>query len=172
METKHYFHELKDSNSQIFLSTLIVNHENQSPVLCTTFSNDGSTVFSGGGDKAVRMWNLGQVPTTPNAVPQQIGVHDSGVKSVGFLSRSQIIVSGGWDKRLKFWDARQQNPVCQLDLPGKCVDIDVNDNMMVVATTEKPILVYDVTSQPRELENFRKDSRSELPNTMCHLLSR
>jgi WD40 repeat protein len=87
---------------------LQVNHENQSPVLSTCFSSDGSTVFSGGVDNAVRMWQLGQTPT--NNVPQQIGVHDSPVKAVGFLKSTNLIVSGGWDRKLKFWDARSPNP--------------------------------------------------------------
>jgi mRNA export factor len=76
-----------------------VNHENSSPCLDTCFSADGSTVFSGGADKAVRMWQLGQ--QVPNNVPQQIGVHDAPVKSVGFLPASNLVVSGGWDAKLK-----------------------------------------------------------------------
>lgn len=76
-----------------------VNHENSAPCLDTCFSADGSTVFSGGADKAVRMWQLGQSP--PNNVAQQIGTHDAPVKSVGFLSSSNLVVSGGWDRKLK-----------------------------------------------------------------------
>ena len=86
-----------------------MNHENNSPVLDSCFSSDGSTVFSVGADKAVRMWQLGQSP--PNNVPQQIGTHDQPIKSVAFLPATNLVVSGGWDKMLKFWDARQPNPV-------------------------------------------------------------
>jgi WD40 repeat protein len=54
------------------------NHENQAPALASCFSPDGSKLFSGGCDKAVRMWQLGQ--TLPsNGVPQQIGAHDAPV---------------------------------------------------------------------------------------------
>jgi mRNA export factor len=87
---------------------MLVNHDKQSPVLSSCFSADGSTVFSGGVDNAVRMWQLGQTPT--NSVPQQIGVHDAPVKGVGFLRSSNLVVSGGWDRKLKFWDARSPNP--------------------------------------------------------------
>jgi mRNA export factor len=76
-----------------------VNHENNAPCLDTCFSADGSTVFSGGADKAVRMWQLGQTP--PNNIAQQIGMHDAPVKSVGFLASSNLVVSGGWDAKLK-----------------------------------------------------------------------
>ena len=76
-----------------------VNHENSMPVLDTCFSADGSTVFSCGADKAVRMWRLGETP--PNNIPQQIGAHDKPIQSVGFLSKSNLVVSGGWDAKLK-----------------------------------------------------------------------
>mmetsp|Transcript_9115 Transcript_9115/g.11493 ORF Transcript_9115/g.11493 Transcript_9115/m.11493 type:complete len:346 (+) Transcript_9115:46-1083(+) len=126
------------------------NHENASPVLCSTFSPDGSTVFTGGADKAVRMWSLGQQLSTPNSVPQQIGAHNSPVKAVGFLQSTNLIVSGGWDKKLNFWDARSPNPVGSIDLPERCYDLDVRGNVMVVATADKQVLIYDVSGQPRE----------------------
>jgi mRNA export factor len=82
-----------------------VNHDNKMPVLDTCFSNDGSTVFSCGADKAVRMWRLGETP--PNNVAQQIGVHDAPVQSVGFLGASNLVVSGGWDNKLKVCNERR-----------------------------------------------------------------
>lgn len=82
-----------------------VTHENNAPVLDVCFSADGSTVFSVGADKAVRMWQLGQTP--PNNLAQQIGVHDAPIKSVGFIPSSNLVVSGGWDRKLKFWDTRR-----------------------------------------------------------------
>lgn len=131
-----------------------VNHENNSPVLCSTFSADGSTVFTAGVDKAVRMWKLGQQPTGP---PQQIGSHTQPIKSIGFINSSNLIVSGGWDNKLNFWDARSPNPVGSIDLPDRCYDLDVRGNVMAVATANKNIIVYDVSSgQPRE--HMRKES--------------
>ena len=76
-----------------------VNHENNMPALDTCFSADGTTVFSAGADKAVRMWRLGETP--PNNIAQQIGAHDAPVQSVGFLANSNLVVSGGWDAKLK-----------------------------------------------------------------------
>lgn len=132
-----------------------VNHANSMPVLDTCFSGDGNVVFSGGGDKAVRMWQLGQTP--PNNTPQQIGAHDAPVKAVGFLKSTNMVVSGGWDGKLKFWDARQPNPVGMLDMPERVYAMDVRDNLLVVATAGRHILAYDCSSgQPREVH--RADS--------------
>lgn len=143
--------EVQESQRQIrAIPKAQVNHESQAPVLSSSFSPDGSVVFSGGADKAVRMWKLGQPSMTANSVPQQIGVHDAPVKNVGFLSSTNLVVSGGWDKKLKFWDARQQNPVGQFDLAERCYDMDVRGNLLVVATAGRQIETYDVSSEPRK----------------------
>ena len=131
-----------------------VNHENQAPALCSAFSADGNTVFTGGADKAVRMWQLGQQPA--NGVPQQIGAHDAPVRNVGYLPTSNMIVSGGWDKKLKFWDGRSPNAAMTLELPERCYALDVRGNLMVVATAGRHIIAYDVSGTPRE--HSRKES--------------
>ena len=131
-----------------------MNHEGNAPVLDCCTSPDGNTVFSVGADKAVRMWQLGQTP--PNNVPQQIGSHDQPIKSVRFLKNTNLVVSGGYDKRLKFWDARSPNPVAQIELPERVYDMDVSDSLMVVAVAGRQIITYNVSGQPQEHE--RKES--------------
>lgn len=125
-----------------------VNHENGSPVLSSCFSSDGTTVFSGGADKAVRMWSLAS--QAPNSVPPQIGVHSAPVKSVAFIQSSNLVVSAGWDRCLKFWDARQPNPVGTLELPDRCYDMDCKGDLLVVACANRHIVSYNVQGNPVE----------------------
>jgi mRNA export factor len=125
------------------------------PVLNTCFSPDGSTVFSCGADKAVRMWQLGG-NAPPNNVPQQIGVHDAPVRNVGFLRSTNLVVSGGWDAKLKFWDTRSPNPAGVLDVGERVHAMDVRDNLLVVATANRMMIAYDCSGQPREAT--RKES--------------
>lgn len=54
---------------------------------------------------------------------------------------------------LKFWDARQSNPVGVLQLPERCYDLDVRDSLMVVATAGRHIISYNVQGQPIEHEH-------------------
>lgn len=132
-----------------------MNHENSSPVLDTCFSPDGSKVFSCGADKAVRMWQLGpQAP--PNNLPQQIGAHDAPVQAVCYLKTPNIVASGGWDRKVKFWDCRNPNPVMTLDMPERVYAMDCKDNMLVVGTAGRHVIAYDVSGSPREL--LRKES--------------
>jgi mRNA export factor len=100
------------------------------------------------------MWQLGQTP--PSNTPQQIGVHDQPVKGVGFLRSSKLVVSGGWDRKLKFWDTRSPNPAGVFDLPERVYDMDVHENLLVVATADRQIFSYDCTGQPHEYS--RKES--------------
>jgi len=146
--------EVQEQNQQVrAMPKAQVTHEQNGSVLDCCFSADGSTVFSGGTDNAVRMWSLqGQT----SGVSQQIGVHDAPVKSVRFLPRSNLIVSGGWDRKLKFWDARSPNPAGVLDLPERVYSMDARDNILVVACANKQIVSYDVSGQPRE--HSRKES--------------
>jgi mRNA export factor len=147
--------EVQEQGGQIRASPKAqVTHEQSAPALDCCFSNDGTTVFSGGADKAVRMWRLGESP--PNNVAQQIGVHDAPVKSVGFLP-SGLVVSGGWDRKLKFWDTRSPTPVGTLEMPERVYDLDVRGNLMVVVTAGRHMITYNVGSgQPVEFS--RKES--------------
>jgi mRNA export factor len=115
-----------------------------SPVFDSVFSEDGSTVFSVGGDKAVRMWPLGRA-LPPNNIATQIGVHEAPAKAVGFLpSCSNLVVSGGWDRKLKFWDTRSPNPAGVFEMPERIHSLDVRGNLMVVITAGRHVLTYNV----------------------------
>jgi len=101
------------------------------------------------------MW---QLQGAPQEVAQQIGMHDAPVKAVGFLQSTNIVVSGGWDRKLKFWDPRQNpnTPAGVLDMPERVHTLDVRGNLLAVATADRQIICYDVTGQPRE--HLRKES--------------
>jgi mRNA export factor len=101
------------------------------------------------------MW---QLQGAQQEVAQQVGVHDAPVKCVAFLQSTNIVVSGGWDRKLKFWDPRQSSgtPAGVLDMSERVHALDVRGNLMAVATQDRQIVCYDVSGQPREI--MRKES--------------
>ena len=56
---------------------------------------------------------------------QQIGVHDAPVRCVGFCQEKQLVVSGGWDKMLKFWDCRSPTPAGTFQLEERVYNMDI-----------------------------------------------
>ncbi|CAA2966110.1 RAE1 [Olea europaea subsp. europaea] len=73
-----------------------ISHEQ--PVLCSTWKDDGTTVFSGGCDKQVKMW-----PLLSGGQPVTVAMHDAPVKEIAWVPEMSLLVTGSWDKTLRWW---------------------------------------------------------------------
>lgn len=71
------------------------------PVLCSSWNQDGSAVFTGSCDKTVKMWNL----ATNQA--QQVAQHDAPVRHCAFIPENNLLVTGESDHI-----GRSQDPRC------------------------------------------------------------
>ncbi|RHY07068.1 hypothetical protein DYB25_011969 [Aphanomyces astaci] len=109
------------------------------PVLCTAFSGDGSTVFSGSCDKTAMMWQLGG-----NSQGQQIAQHDQPIRSIQHIAQANCVVTGSWDKTVKYWDTRSPQPQATVQLSDRVYALDVSYPLMVVATADKQIHCFDL----------------------------
>lgn len=65
-------------------------------VLCSTWKDDGTTVFSGGCDKQVKMW-----PLLSGGQAMTVAMHDAPIKEVAWIPEMSLLVTGSWDKTLK-----------------------------------------------------------------------
>ncbi|CAM9781315.1 unnamed protein product [Scytosiphon promiscuus] len=88
------------------------------------------------------MWSLGQ----PGTTGQQIGVHDAAVKSVRFIPEMNLVASASWDRTVKFWDTRTSTPAAVVNLCERAYSMDTRGAMMVVATANRKICVYNLGS--------------------------
>jgi len=66
-------------------------------VLCSAWKDDGTTVFSGGCDKQVKMW-----PLTSGGQPMTVAMHDAPVKDLAWIPEMNLLATGSWDKTLKY----------------------------------------------------------------------
>lgn len=110
------------------------------PALCTSMSADSQNVFVGLGDGTAQMWTLGQ----PQA--QTFGKHDAPIRSIHFVPALSCVFTGSWDKTIKCWDVRQPTPTASVQLPERCYSMDVAHPLMVVATAERKLCVYDLSN--------------------------
>ncbi|OBZ84758.1 Poly(A)+ RNA export protein [Choanephora cucurbitarum] len=115
------------------------NHEG--PVLCVDWAKDGSSVVSGGTDKAVRLYDLATGQT------RQVGAHDEPVKAAKFLDgQANILATGSWDKTIKYWDLRSPQPVGTAQLGERCYSMDTRGDLLVAATADRNVLIFNLNN--------------------------
>jgi mRNA export factor len=78
---------------------------------------------------------------------QQVAAHDEPIKCVKFfeLNGSPMLVTGSWDKTIKYWDLRQQAPIGSITCQDRVYSMDVRNNLLVVATGERFINAINLT---------------------------
>jgi mRNA export factor len=119
------------------------------PALCCAWKEDGSTVYSGGCDKQAKMW-----PVLSGGQAVVVGMHDAPIKSISWITEMNLLVTGSWDKTVKYWDLRQQTPAHTQQLPERCHAMSVRYPLMVVATADRNIVVYNLQSPQTEFKRI------------------
>ncbi|KAG6581962.1 Protein RAE1, partial [Cucurbita argyrosperma subsp. sororia] len=119
------------------------------PVLCSAWKDDGTTVFSGGCDKQVKMW-----PLLSGGQAMTVAMHEAPVKEVAWIPEMSLLVSGSWDKTLKYWDTRQPNPVHTQQLPDRCYSMTVRYPLMVVGTADRNLIVFNLQNPQNEFKRI------------------
>ena len=112
------------------------------PVLDVAWSRDGTKLFSAGADKSAKMMDLNQ----PNSGGQQVAAHDAPIRCVQCVevNGQPVLVTGSWDKKIKYWDLRSSNPVVTLDCQDRVYAMDSRDKLLVVGTAERFINVANL----------------------------
>uniref|UniRef100_A0A0N5A796 WD_REPEATS_REGION domain-containing protein n=1 Tax=Parastrongyloides trichosuri TaxID=131310 RepID=A0A0N5A796_PARTI len=120
------------------------------PVLNISWFDDGSKLFIAGADKQARVWDLA---SNQLAV---VGTHDEPVSTCDWISSPaySCLMTGSWDKTLKFWDMRQmptQTSLATLQMNEKIYCTDLLFPMAVVGLGNRHIKVFNLEGQPNEV---------------------
>ena len=67
---------------------------------------------------------------------------------------AQALMTGSWDKTVKFWDTRSPNPIMNIDMGERVYAADVDYPMAVVGTAGRGLRIYSLENQPKE---FKRD---------------
>jgi len=120
------------------------------PILSCCWHSDGTKVFTAGADNQAKIWDLGSNQATVCAQ------HDAPIKTVHWVQAPnyQCLMTGSFDKTLKFWDTRSPNPIMTMNTIEKVYCADVIFPMAVVSTAERGILVYQLLNQPQEFKKI------------------
>ena len=85
----------------------------------------------------VRMWSLATNQS------QVVAKHEAPINFTFFVKEmNNMLVTGSWDRTVKFWDLRQPNPVHSQPVPERVYAMDVKYPLMVVGTAQRKIQVF------------------------------
>ena len=120
------------------------------PVLGCCWHTDGTKVFTADCDKQGKMWDLASNTVT------QVAAHDAPVKSIHWIQSQQYscLVTGSWDKTVKFWDLKSPNPIFTIQLPERLYCSDIMFPMGVFSTADRSIIVYILEGGPKEYKKI------------------
>ena len=89
----------------------------------------------------LRRLSLPALTSTP------IGQHGGAVRCCRWLSGHGLLLTGGWDACVKAWDPRappHQACIRQIGLPGKVYCMSASKEHLVVGTSERHVLIFDL----------------------------
>jgi len=112
----------------------------EAPLLAAAWHHEGGAVFVAGCDKQAKKWDLATNAST------QVAAHDAPIRHLAWIPEMQLLVTGGWDRTLRYWDTRQGNPAFSHTLPERCYAMSCTHPLLVVATAERHIQVFNLNS--------------------------
>lgn len=144
--------------------------KNDAPALDLCWTPDGSNIASAGCDKLIKMWN----PSSPT--PMVVGCHEQPIRNLVACSGpsgsgSAQLVSGGWDKELKYWDPKQTvafsanrtdsaqykqlvKPIASVRLEERVYAMDVQAPLVCVALANKKVVVFDLRNAAKPVHEM------------------
>lgn len=81
--------------------------------------------------------------------PSQIAAHDQPIRCVKFINApgaGEMVVTGSWDKTLKYWDMRASQPVASVEMQDRVYTLDCQQGLLVVGTAERYINIINLAS--------------------------
>ena len=108
----------------------VATYRHASPALCTAWSPQGEIVYSGGGDHAVRAFQLGSGHLS------LLGEHAAPVSSLRTSGEHpSCVFSASWDKTLVCWDSRTSAKVTSITLNERVYSLDVQWPIAALTTS-------------------------------------
>jgi WD40 repeat protein len=121
------------------ISQKLEGHNREINVLC--LSNNGRYLFSGSGDKTIRVWD-----TTSWKCVKILEGHKWLVNSLITDSKDKYLYSGGWDSDIIKWDIESFEEVGKFNSGSaggiKCLTITKDDNLLISGAGDGQIRLY------------------------------
>lgn len=109
----------------------------EDPLLSLAWSEDSTKLFGGCINTHVKAFDV----STGKLI--SVGKHDSPVKDVFWVpGGANMVMSTSYDKTIRFWDLRQQNPAAGYSVGHKIYCADLVGPAVVLGLSEEKLLVF------------------------------
>lgn len=111
------------------------------------------------------MLDLGAGATTA----QQVGAHEQPIRCVESIevNGTHMLVTGSWDKTVKYWDLRSETPAATLACQDRVYSMDVRNSMLVIGTAERWINVVNLASPDRFYKSIQSPLKWQTRTVSC-----
>lgn len=137
-------------------------YSHEAPVLSVGWWHDGTKLFSGGCDNAVRSYDIASGQTV------LVGTHDQPVSGVALVDVGQpMIASVSWDRTLKYWDLRSPNPVAVVQLPERAYALSTNKKLLVIACANKRVVLINLDNPSAIFKTVESPLKQQTQSLAC-----
>jgi mRNA export factor len=113
------------------------------PILCCDWLHTGDGVVHAACDGIVRLTAL-ERPDHPSTL--ELGTHAAPVKCVSWNKGIRAVISGSWDKSVRFFDPRRgsSKEVLALKLGERVHAMDSQAELLAVGLADRTVVLYDI----------------------------
>jgi mRNA export factor len=77
-----------------------------------------------------------------------VAAHEGAIKQTRFVdvpgSATPVLVTGSWDKTVKYWDLRSPQPIASVDCQERVYTLDTKAKLLVVGTADRYINIINL----------------------------
>lgn len=128
--------QIYDINFEDRESYIKFAYPHEAPVLCLKWSLDGSQIVSGGADHKGRLYDL------ESGKLVEFAHHEAPIKSILYADYN-LVVTGSWDRTIRYWDLRVPGPIGTLCLSERVYTMDACRSSLVVGTADNKVHQID-----------------------------
>ncbi|KAJ3488280.1 hypothetical protein NLI96_g2945 [Meripilus lineatus] len=113
-------------------------YDHRAAVLACCFAGS-DRAYSGGLDTSVRELDLNTEKIS------HLGQHSNAISAMNYSRDLNVVITGSWDRTLRFWDSRAPNPQqSSHDVPERIYNMDLVNYTLVVAMASRLFNTYDI----------------------------
>ncbi|KAL0954549.1 hypothetical protein HGRIS_003515 [Hohenbuehelia grisea] len=114
----------------------------QAPVLSVCWDKAGQNIISGSVDNTAQLFDCQTGQT------RQVAQHEAPIRNVKWVETpgAGLLATGSWDRTLKYWDLRTNQPAATIHLPERCFSMDVRYPWLVAATADERCVIYNLNN--------------------------